>query len=475
MFELHHLSAQDQWDWLQRGDVSPVELAEHYLRRIERLNPELGALSRVDADAALQRAREVAALPHSVELWGLPFAEKELSRRAGHPATGGSRFFAGTLAEETDAIVRVLDAAGAVSLGATTAPEFGFPSYTEPIGRPPARNPYDVRLGAGGSSGGAAVAVAAGLLPFAPGSDGGGSVRIPAAATGLVGIKPSRGLVPAAAVADSLAGLVVPGPLARSVPDAAMLLDAMTARRGEAVEYPMTLRAPDPGRLLGVAVRGEGRFAIGRTLQSPWDDAHEIVVSPEARDALRLAEEALTELGHGIEDVGMPDSSDYPAAFRTIWQAGAATLPVPDAALDEVEPLSAWLIRAGRALTAADLAGALAALGRYERAVLERLFLRPRLDAVLTPATALPPRPIGWWDLEDGARNFEQQVQYTPFTSFVNATGLPAIVLPVATTEEGLPMGVQLIGRPGGEAVLVSIGRQLERRLSWQRRHPPHW
>ncbi|MCU1569548.1 MAG: amidase [Naasia sp.] len=475
MFELHHLSAQDQWDWLQRGDVSPVELTEHYLRRIEGLNPRLGAFSRVDGDRALDRAR---ALERGTgELWGLPLAEKELWRRAGQPATGGSRALAGTVAETTDEIVRVLDDAGSVSLGATTAPEFGFPSYTEPLGRPPARNPYDLSLGAGGSSGGAAVAVAAGLLPVAPGSDGGGSIRIPAAATGLVGLKPSRGLVPAGAAADSVGGLVVPGPLARSVADAAMLLDAMTARRSGAIDYPRTLRAPDPGRLLGAAVRGEGRFSIGVTQQSPWDGAYEVTVSPEARDALTLALEALAAVGHGIEDASLPDSSAYPGAFRVLWQAGAAVLPLDDAALDRVEPLTAWLVRAGRALPAGALVEALTALGDFERALLRRLFLPEgaRLDALLTPALALTPRPLGWYDAEDGERNFAQQVQYTPFTSFVNATGLPAITLPVTVTGEGLPMGVQLIGRPGGEATLVSIARQLERRFDWQRRHPPQW
>ncbi|BDZ44261.1 amidase [Naasia aerilata] len=475
MFELHHLSAQDQWDWLQRRDVTPVELAEHYLRRIERLNPELGALSRVDGDLALDRARALDRVPRAAELWGLPLAEKELSRRAGFPATGASRALADTVAEATDELVEVLDTAGAVSLGATTAPEFGLPSYTEPIGRPPARNPYDLERGPGGSSGGAAVAVAAGLLPFAPGSDGGGSVRIPAAATGLVGIKPTRGLVPAGR--DSLGGLVVPGPLARSVADAAMLLDAMIARRGEGVPFPSTLRPPDPGRLLGPAVRGEGRFTVGVTSQSPWDDAYEITVSPEAQSALAIAREALDALGHGVEEASLPDSGEYPRAFRALWQAGAGAVPLDDAALEHVEPLTAWLVRTGRDLRASVLAEALDALARFERALIARLFgpEGARLDAMLTPALALTPRPIGWWDLEDGERNFEQQVQYTPFTSFLNATGLPAITLPIATTEEGLPMGVQLFGRPGGEDVLVSIGRQLERRFDWQRRHPPQW
>ncbi|HEY8589416.1 MAG TPA: amidase, partial [Naasia sp.] len=328
MFELHHLSAQEQWDWLQRGDVTPAELAVHYLRRIEAHDAELGAFARVDADAVLDRVRRLSDLPRSAELWGIPYAEKELAPRAGSVWTSASQAFAGRIAEETDPLIARLDAAGAVSLGSTAAPEFGFPSYTEPAGRPAARNPYDPSLGAGGSSGGAAVAVAAGLLPVAPGTDGGGSVRIPAAATGLVGLKPTRRLV--AAEPESLGGLVVAGPLARSVADAAMLLDAMVARTGDALEAPGTLRPPDPGRLLGAAVRGEGRYVVGATTQSPWDDAYDVVVSPEALAVFSEARDALAALGHGVEDAGLPDSRAYPGAFRVLWQAGASGLPLDE-------------------------------------------------------------------------------------------------------------------------------------------------
>src|SRR5690606_29304442 len=173
--------------------------------------------------------------------------------------------------------------------------------YTETLAGEPARNPWNTELGAGGSSGGAAVAVAAGLLPFAPGSDGGGSVRIPAAATGLVGVKPSRGLVPGGSGNASLAGLPVAGPLARTVADAAMLLDAMIGSS----DFPYTLRAPrwDGGALLNAAVRGEGRFQIGVTTTSPWDNAYDIRVSPEATDALNVAMAELDQLGHGLEQL----------------------------------------------------------------------------------------------------------------------------------------------------------------------------
>ena len=476
MFELHQLSAQEQWDWLQRGEITPIELAEHYLSRIARLDGELGAFVTVTADAARIRARSLetevprAAVPRTAVLWGLPFADKDLTLRAGVPAKFGSRLFADFVPDTSDELVTVLDDAGGVSLGKTNTPEFGLPSYTESLVAPPARNPYDTTLGAGGSSGGAAVAVAAGLVPFAPGSDGGGSVRIPAAACGLVGLKPSRGLIPAGSGVDKLAGLVVPGPLARTVADAAMLLDAMLAGG----TYPFTLRAPrwDGGALLNAAVRGDGRFQLGVMTTSPWDGAYDIRIAPEASAALALAVRELDALGHGVEDLALESDDSYAPNFRTIWQAGAASIPAEGDALWLLEPLTQWLVAQGRALSARQLAEALAALSLYERSVIRQF---AGFDAVLTPALALTPRPVGWYDNEDPERNFAQQVQYTPFTSFVNVTGLPAITLPVHVTDAGLPMGVQLIGRPGGEATLLSIGAQLEHRMNWQHRHPPQW
>ena len=471
MFELHHLSAQEQADWLRRGDVSPSELAAHYLERIERLDSGLGAFTTVAAEAALARAAYVeSTMSRAVALWGLPLGDKDLSARAGVRTTYGSRLFADFVPDESDEIVRVLDDAGGVSLGKTNAPEFGMPSYTESLVAPPARNPYDTTLGAGGSSGGAAVAVAAGLRPVAPGSDGGGSIRIPAAATGLVGLKPSRGRVPANAGFGSLAGLVAPGPIARTVADAAMLLDAMAG--GGPYQY--ATRAPSwgGGALLNAAVRGEGRFEIGVMTTSPWDTAYDIRIEPEAWAALDTAVNELAVLGHGVEELALEPDDSYGPAFRTIWQAGAANIPAEGEQLDLLEPLTRWLVARGRELSARELAGALTTLTVFERSIIRQF---SRVDAVLTPALALTPRPVGWYDQVDAERNFEQQVQYTPFTSFANVAGLPAITLPVAVTDAGLPMGVQLIGRPGGEHTLLAIGAQLERRFAWQRRHPPQW
>jgi amidase len=471
VFELHHLSAQEQWDWLHRGEITPLELVTHYLARIARLNPRLGAFTTVTADAALERAGALANLvPRTAALWGVPLGDKDLMRRAGVRTTFGSRLFENFVPDVSDELVELLDAAGGISLGKTNAPEFGLPSYTESLVSPPARNPWNLDLGAGGSSGGAAVAVSAGLLPVAPGSDGGGSIRIPAAATGLVGLKPGRGLVPSGSGLTTLAGLVTTGPLARSVADAAMLLDAMIAGS----DYRFSVRSPgwDGGPLLGPATRGEGRFQLGVMTTSPWDAAYDIRISPEATAALDFAVTELSALGHGIEELALEPDDSYAPAFRTIWQAGASDIPAEGNQLELLEPLTRWLVERGRELSARELAVALSTLTKFERSILRQF---AGFDAVLTPALAQTPRPIGWYSSDDPELNFAQQVQYTPYTSFANVTGLPAITLPVFATPEGVPMGVQLVGRPGGEATLLAIGAQLERRIGWQHRHPAAW
>ncbi|WP_104134524.1 amidase [Cryobacterium sp. Y62] len=473
MADPHELTALEQWQALQNREISPGELAEHYLARIEKFNPALGAFVTVTAEAARTRARYVEErTPRTAPLWGLPFADKDLYLRAGVPARFGSRLFADYVPDESDELVQALDDAGGVSLGKTNTPEFGLASYTESLAAPPARTPWNLGLGAGGSSGGAAVAVAARLLPFAPGSDGGGSIRIPAAACGLVGVKPSRGRVPSASGIDKLGGLAVGGPLARTVADAALLLDAMIAPRDGHPDHHYALRAPgDEAPLLAAAVRGDGRFQLGVMTTSAWDNDYEITIAPEAQAALDLAVAGFAALHHGLEEAALVPDSSYAPAFRTIWQAGAATIPAEtDAAVALLEPLTQWLLARGRALGARELAEALAALNAFERSFIHQL---SRFDAVLTPAMALTPRPVGWYDAYDGEANFAQQVQYTPFTSMINVSGLPAIVLPVYQTDDGLPMGVQLIGRPGGEATLLALGAQLERRIRWQDRVPP--
>jgi amidase len=249
-----------------------------------------------------------------------------------------------------------------------------------------------------------------------------------------------------------------------------MLLDAMIAGS----DYQFSVRSPgwDGGALLNAATRGEGRFQLGVMTTSPWDDAYEITISPEATAALDFAIGELTAMGHGIEQFGLEPDTSYAPAFRTVWQSGASAIPAEGDQLDLLEPLTRWLVDQGRQVMARELVGALTTLTTFERSIIRQF---ESFDAVLTPAMALTPRPIGWYSADDPELNFAQQVQYTPFTSFANVTGLPAITLPVYQAGGDIPMGVQLVGKPGGESTLFAIGAQLERRIGWQRRHPPAW
>jgi amidase len=479
VFELHHLSAQELWDWIRRGDVTAREVTDHYLARIERLDAELGAFVTVTADAARNRADHLGErVPTSRPLWGLPSADKDLTDRRGVPTRSGTAALPSMPASEDHPLVAALDAAGTISLGKTATPEFGMSSSSETqFGV--TRNPYDTTRAPGGSSSGAAVAVAAGLLPAAVGSDGGGSVRIPAAATGLVGLKPSRGRVPSMPGRTGLGGLAVAGPLTRTVADAGMLLDALMSPTGLPEPVPYALVTPDvgDGPFTAAAVRGEGRFVIGLLEGSPWDDSVDVVVDPAARQAVETAVRVLGEVGHGVEDVLMP-RVPYAEPFQVAWESsGAGIARIPGIDLSALTPLVAWLVERGRALTSTQVLDAMAGLDTFSIALI-RAF--DRFDAVLSPTLAMTPRPLGWYG-EDPEEDFRRQCAYSPWTSMANVSGLPAISLPVGVTPEGhpdgagLPMGVQLIGRPGGERMLLAIGAQLERRLRWQRRHPAGW
>lgn len=480
MTAIHELGALDLWRLLHARELSAVEVAEHFLDRIERLD-DANAIVHVDRALALERARAVDDADDRTGLiHGLPFADKDLTRRAGQPATLGSRWQADAVADTTDPVARVLDDAGGVVLGRTASPELGFAGYTRSALHGPTTLPGHPGLHAGGSSGGAAAAVAQGLVPFAPGSDGGGSIRIPAATCGLVGLKPTRGRIPAQGGVGQVGGLTTAGAIGRSVMDVALLTDALIGRVNGLTPHELTLRSPerDDGSLLAAAVRGEGRFRIAVLQGTPWDATHDIRIAPEATAAVDATIAALTAFGHEVGEVAMPDASgflgveSYAEAFTALWRGGAATVPIAREDRHLLEPLARWILDSSDELSAGGLATAQLWATELERRVLAAF---APWDAVLTPATALTPRPLDWYPIDDGRADFDAQVRHTPHTSFVNMTGLPAIALPVhrtAPTADGdaLPMGVQLIGRPGEEATLLAIGRQLERRIPWTQR-----
>ena len=452
------LSALALRDALACGDVSAREATEYFLGRIEALNPDLGSFITVTADTALAEARRAddamaAGRPLGI-LHGMPLAHKDLTDVAGVPTTMGSAAVPPVPAGADGPLPAVLRAAGAISLGKTQVPEFGLSSYSENLVAPPARNPLNPALSPGGSSGGSAAAVAAGMLPFAPGTDGGGSVRIPAAATGLVGLKPNRGRVPSGGGQRDLGQFVVAGPLARTAADAALLLDAMTAEPN----YHATSAPPASGSFLEAALRAEGRFRIGVSTRSPFESRLDIELGPEALLGLEAGVLALTGAGHEVSEADVHYDERYPDAFELVWTAPLANIPLPPEGEQMLTPLTAAMRRRALQRSAADLAGAVEVLRGFEEETISQF---SAWDMVLTPTVAMTPRPIGWYWTGDAADDYALQCRYSPFTSMVNVCGLPAVTIPAYVTADGLSMGVQLIGRPGAEADLLAVAAQL--------------
>lgn len=455
MIDVFEGSARALRDALAEGKVTARATTEHFLERIDAENPRLGSFVTVAADAARREAdaRDVARAAGAAlgKLHGVPLAFKDLSEVTGMPTKLGTAALDATVAEQDAPLVSVLRSAGSVTLGKTQVPEFGLSSYSENLIDPPARNPLDPSRSAGGSSGGSAAAVAAGMLPVAPGSDGGGSVRIPASACGLIGLKPGFGAVPADTAdgdrdAYGFPRFTVSGPLARSAEDAAMLFDAMRADRAE-----RTLAAVDRAGELGA-------LRIGVSTASPFSPWYPIELAPEAEAALAAGRLALERTGHRIVDATLRYDPRYPEGFTTLWTAALGLVELPEGAIARMGTLArAFTERATSRdpelnhRAAQDLAEVAEDMRRQWA----------EFDLVLTPAMAqLPPR-IGTLISQDADTDYRMQCQYTPYSSMVNVTGLPAITIPTLTTQEGLSMGVQLIGPLGSESLLLAVASTL--------------
>ena len=459
----HEFSARELVSRRQSGELSATELVEHFLARINTHNPTLNALVTLTPERALEEASAMDSGSRDPGiLWGLPCADKDLTNRAGVKTGAGSRVMdQAPVPTESDPMATALDVAGGISVGKSAVCEFGLSSYTESLVFPPTANPYSLTHGSGGSSGGAASAVAGRLLPVSPGSDGGGSVRIPAWACGLVGLKPSRGLIPGATGFDYLAGLVVPGPLATSVGDAALLLDAL---RGSGTTHRASTPGNPPESFLQALSSGVRPLRIGVTTRHPWEDFAETPLDASAVEAHSRVRALLSDLGHTVVDLEWTPKPGYSAAFVTIWKSSAVGLDLSASQRELLEPLTRYLVEEGERLSAKELAAALRELSTFEEHTIRSF---SEVDVVLTPGLATAPPVIGFYDSEDPERNFTQQVQVTPYSSFVNVAGLPALALPVMLNPEGLPVGIQLIGRPGGDATLLQLGNQLEDALEF--------
>ncbi|TDC52089.1 amidase [Actinomadura sp. KC345] len=466
-------------------EVSPVELADHYLARIERLNEQVGAYVTVTADRAREQAREAekavldAADPADLPpLHGVPVPIKDLNMVDGVRMTFGSAVYSELTGFADDNVVSALRRAGTVLLGKTTTPEFGLPCYTEGGVAPPARTPWDPSRSAGGSSGGAGAAVASGLAPVAQGSDGGGSIRIPSSVCGLFGIKPTRGRVSQGPVVPDLFGLSTNGPIARTVRDAALLLDVMSGHMpGDLYAAP-----PAEGTFASFAERPPGRLRIARSMEPAVPDAE---VHPDCVAAYEAASELLEELGHEVVELPRVLGPELVPHFLMLWGVMATVTPVADESEHLLQPLTRWLRGRGEATTAPQLFQAHAALQGALRAAFP---VMDGFDAILHPTLAQPPAPIGYFHDQEPAENFDRQTKFTPFTAPYNISGQPAVNVPLHWTSDavaggsspqkgkpGLPIGVMLAGRLGGEGTLISLAAQLEEARPWIDRKPDIW
>jgi amidase len=476
--QIHDMTALELAASVADGQLSPVEIADHYLDRIDRLNEQTGAFYTVTAELAKEQAATAEKL--AVEsrragdqatslppLNGVPIPIKDLNMVAGVRMTLGSTIFADNVATEDDYVVAELRKAGIVITGKTATPEFGLPCYTETKIGPPARTPWDLTRSAGGSSGGAAAAVAAGLAPAAQGSDGGGSIRIPSSVCGLFGIKPSRGRISGGPLMPDLSGLSTDGPIARTVADAALLLDAMSCNYpGDMYILPPL---PDGETFLGHSGREPGKLRIGRSLTNVVPGA---VVHDDCVAAYEDASKLLADLGHEIEDVELPFGSETVPKFELLWYSMATLAPIEPEQESELLPLTRYLRDKGLKVSARELIFAQAYLQGVMRPAIATL---NRYDAFLSPTLASPPVPVGYFDEVDPAENFERQKRFTPYTALYNISGQPAVNLPLYWNADGLPIGVMLAGRLGDEATLISLSAQVEAARPWRDRHPPIW
>jgi amidase len=461
--ELHDLTALAQGVAVRRGEVSPRELVEHYAAR----GDDVGAFVSRTTRSAVQRAEALLPVPTDAgPLYGVPTAIKDLNLTAGVRTTFGSAAYADFVPDISDGVTLSIEDAGLVSLGKTNTPEFGSPCYTEPDVAPPAVTPWDRTRMAGGSSGGAAAAVAAGLVPLAQGSDGGGSIRIPASCCGLVGLKPTRGRVSGWPMYGEVTGLATAGTLARTVRDAAALLDVLEGRRPGDPSW-----APPPSAsFLAACDREPGTMRIARFAEPVIADA---AVDPECRQAWDDASGLLASLGHEVEDIAVPMPREAVATFEICWAVLTALSPAPPGAEDLLRPLTRWLGGRGRRVSGPDFGLALGAMRRHAA---DCLALLAPYDAVLTPTLAVPPLPVGALrNDDDPAADFEAQKAFTPWTSAWNVTGMPAVSLPLHWTPTGLPVGVMIAARPAEEEQLLSLAAQVEAAVPWADRHPPGW
>jgi amidase len=455
------------------GEVSARQLTEAALERIAALDPSINAFTLVAGERAMAAAEKIEP-GDGRPFAGVPIAIKDLftplkgARQTQCSELAGRQLFASF----DHNVVRRIKQAGFIIVGLTNSPEFGILPVTEPRLNGPTRNPWDPARTPGGSSGGAAAAVAAGMVPLAHGTDGGGSLRTPAACCGLFALKPSRGRIsPAPALGDSF--LAVPGVLTRTVHENAAMLDLLAGYEpGDATWAP-----PPSESFTHAAQREPERLRVGLYARSPVGSK----VDPLCQQAVDEAAGLLSSLGHEVTEVALPglEAPQLMELFTQLWAvhiggaiamtgAMAGREPSPDS----VEPLSWELYERGKATTAFELTRITVALQAVTRQLVAAF---GGIDVLLTPSLGERPVRIGEIDScgPDPMAAFAASGRFTPFTAVWNVTGQPAMSLPLFHGEDGLPLSVQVVGRPADEATLLSLASQLQAACPWQERLPP--
>ncbi len=463
-------SALELAEMIRSGSLSAEELVRESLSRIDELQPVINAFTHVAHDSALAQAAEIRA-GDPRPFAGVPIAIKDNRAVAGMPITMGSDLFGDYVPRREAYLVRRLREAGFVIVGKTAMPEMGILPTTESRRFGPTRNPWALDRTPGGSSGGSAAAVAAGMVPLAHGNDGGGSTRIPAACCGLVGLKAARGRV-SVGPDGGQSFLVVDGVLTRTVPETSAVLDVLAGYEpGDATWAP-----PPPEPFAVAAERSPGQLRIGLALNSPLETA---VLDPECERAVRDAGSLLESLGHRVEEITAPWSGldllpDFTRVFgpmvaMTVMVGGRIARREPTEA--DLEPLTWLLWQRAQTQSTAKFLAAEARLESVARKVVASL---ADFDAVLTPVLASPPIAIGEVHGRgpDPWGHYQRSGHFTPYTAILNVCGLPAISLPLYQSEQGLPLAVQLIGQAAGEGALLALSAQVEQALPWAGRRP---
>lgn len=463
--DLAFTSALEQAQLIRRKEISPLDLVELYLERIGRLDPQLGSYVYVAAEQAIADARAKTerltqiAPDELPPFFGVPIAIKDLNPVAEMPCAYGVRWLKGRIASTDDGVVQKIKQAGFVILGKTATSEAGILPYAEPDGFPPARNPWNLSYSPGGSSGGAAASLAAGLCAIAQGSDGGGSVRGPAFCCGLVGIKPSRGRVTLAPAGERLSGVATSGAFGRSVADAAALLDAMS---GYVTGDPYWLPNPEPSFLAAATTSPQPLRIAVVTQVPPIGEADE-----PCRQAVLTTAKLLESLGHQVEPGALPiEVADLIEPFRIVFQAVLREAEIPELMLGK---MNRWFAIRARFCSCGEYARAVTKMQIISRKIVATF---DPIDVMLLPTYLHPAIQVGEWKNLRPAKTLQKIVEWIAPCPPFNASGQPAIAIPTGFTDQGIPIGVQLVGRPAAEATLISLAAQIEAAQPWSHHRP---